>query len=115
MTKGEMLITRYGDLAIKFCLDYHKLQSKQAKIVVIQKVHFLFLFFLQIRILSICRRLVLNFRKVLLRHVSYRAYFFLFYYFNNRRHTQMSLKGNSIPFPTYLYLNNSSLTILVYL
>lgn len=45
MTKGEMLITRYGDLAIKFCLDYHKLQSKQAKNVVIQKVHFLFLFF----------------------------------------------------------------------
>lgn len=46
MTKGEMMITRYGDLAIKVCLDYHKLQSKQAKNVVIQKVHFLFLFFL---------------------------------------------------------------------
>lgn len=45
MTKGEMLITRCGDFAIKFCLDYHKLQSKQAKNVVIQKVHFLFLFF----------------------------------------------------------------------
>lgn len=45
MTKGEMIITRYGDLAIKVCLDYHKLQSKQAKNVAIQKVHFLFLFF----------------------------------------------------------------------
>lgn len=45
MTKGKMMITRYGDLAIKFCLDYHKLQSKQAKNVDIQKVHFLFLFF----------------------------------------------------------------------
>lgn len=40
MTKGEMLMTRYGDLAIEFCLGYHKLQSKQAKNVVIQKVHF---------------------------------------------------------------------------
>lgn len=54
------MITRYGDLAIKSGLRYYKLHSKQAKNVVIQKVHFLFFspFFLQIRVLSICRRLV---------------------------------------------------------